>query len=147
MSKMRFKVKYKMTCDRNIHRGIDGLDSWYLVDQQGIMYTSGPMQPLKIVGNEYVECEPMIQIGSEWLTVDEIKKKLNAPGCMIPEGDREKIMSPLDVKFKLDYINTWLTMIIENGKLYSAWKNSLLNARARINNVRIDMNEGNSSEG
>ena len=75
-SNVRFKVKYKFVLDGEEKEGIESEASWYLVDQQGNMYSYGPMRPVKPIDDCYLECEPLFKINGEWLSIAEIELRL-----------------------------------------------------------------------
>ena len=72
-SKLKFRVKWKTSKGE----GIEEQNSGFMVDQQGTMYFHDSTRPLQYVStDDYQECEPLIKIGDEWLSVDEIEKRL-----------------------------------------------------------------------
>lgn len=75
-SKVKFRVKYRFEFGGEVKEGIEPEASWYLVDQQGNMYSYGPMKPIKPVNDVYNLCEPLLKIGNEWLSVEEIENRL-----------------------------------------------------------------------
>ena len=79
-SNIRFKVKYKFVLDGEEKKGIESEASWYLVDQQGNMYSYGPFQPVAPVDMCYTECEPLLKVNDEWLSIKEIEARLNGVG-------------------------------------------------------------------
>ena len=76
-SKIRFKVRYIFQFNGGLKAGIESEASWFLVDQQGEMYSYGPMKPIRPVSESYTECEPLLKINNEWLSIEEIEKKIN----------------------------------------------------------------------
>ena len=52
--------------------GIETEASWFLVDQQGKMYSYGPERPIRPISKEYTECTPLFKVGEEWLSFEEI---------------------------------------------------------------------------
>ena len=72
--KVRFIAKHPHDSSKRIS-GIESEQSYFLVDQQGNMYEYSPMRPIVPINDLYLECEPLIKIGEEWLSIKEIEKK------------------------------------------------------------------------
>ena len=73
---MKFKVKWEAEVSGKKFSGVESTASWFLVDQQGKMYSYGPMEPIRPIGKAYTKCEPLIQIGEEWLSISEIEERI-----------------------------------------------------------------------
>jgi hypothetical protein len=78
MSKLTFRVKFKANVKGKIIEGIEEEGSWYLVDQTGNMFSYGPMKPILPISKQYIECTPLIKINDEYLTVEEIERRLSS---------------------------------------------------------------------
>jgi len=74
---MKFRVKYEIEINGETHSGIETEASWFLVDQQGNMYSYGPMEPVRPIEKEYKLAIPLIKINNEWLAISEIEARLN----------------------------------------------------------------------
>lgn len=75
---MEFRVKYEIEIDGETHSGIETEASWFLIDQQGKMYSYGPMLPVRPIGKEYKLAIPLIKIGEKWLSVGEIEERITS---------------------------------------------------------------------
>jgi len=78
-----FRVKYevKIPGEEEIKVGIEEEGSWFLVDQQGNMWSYGPWKPVKPVEDgTYIKLEPLLKIGEEYLSVKEIEERLSIRG-------------------------------------------------------------------
>jgi len=73
-------VKFKWNIDGKITEGIAEESSWYLMDQRGGFYASGPFQPPTSCDEEHSEFTALILINGEYLSVEEIEKKLKEAG-------------------------------------------------------------------
>lgn len=72
-----FRVKYKLEHAGTEREGIEEEASWFLIDQRGTFYSHGPMRPVMPCDNDYTELIPLIKIGEEYLSVEEIERRLN----------------------------------------------------------------------
>ena len=77
MKPVRFKVKYKLDINGFKSEGIEEEASWFYLDQRGKFYSDGPMSPIRPCGSDYEELIPLLKINNEYLTIDEIEKKMN----------------------------------------------------------------------
>lgn len=76
---MKFRVKWESIINGEKRAGVESEASWFLVDQQGKMYSHGPMRPVQPINHEiYTECIPLFQVGEEWLPFEEIERRLKA---------------------------------------------------------------------
>lgn len=73
---MKFRVDYEAVVSGETLSGVETEASWFLVDQCGKMYFHGPMEPIRPIGREYTRCEPLIQLGDEWLSIEQITDRL-----------------------------------------------------------------------
>lgn len=74
---MQFRVKYEIKLHGEKHEGIETEAGWFLIDQQGNMYVHNPMEPIMPVEKEYYKLAvPLIKISDEWLSIDEIEKRI-----------------------------------------------------------------------
>ena len=73
---MKFKVEWEAVINGNKMSGVESEESWFLVDQQGNMYTYVPTKPLKSTELEYTKCVPLFKIGDEWLSFEEIEQRI-----------------------------------------------------------------------
>ena len=73
---MRFRVEWEAVVEGKKMSGIESEASWFLVDQQGKMYSYGPMMPILPIGHEYTKCVPLFKIGEEWLSFEEIERRI-----------------------------------------------------------------------
>jgi hypothetical protein len=76
--RMTFRVEWEAVINGNAVSGVESEASWFLVDQQGKMYSYGPMRPVKPIDSSYTKCQPLIKIGKEWFSVREIERRLEA---------------------------------------------------------------------
>ena len=77
MSSLTFQIKYKAQIPNGpLIEGIEEEGSWFLVDQIGKVWSCGPMKSPRLIGPEYLEAIPLIKIGEEYLSIDEITKRL-----------------------------------------------------------------------
>jgi len=75
---LKFRIKYKFTLPGEEQQsGVETEASWFLLTQQGELLSHGPMRPIKPVTG-YDECIPLIMIGGEWLSVEEIEKRIKS---------------------------------------------------------------------
>ncbi len=77
MKKLCFQVKYRFSHNGQTHEGIEEEASWFLIDQRGNFYGSGPMEPPYPIKDEYEELIPLIKIDDEYLSVEEIEQRLS----------------------------------------------------------------------
>ena len=75
-----FRVQFKWDIDGKITEGIAEESSWYLMDQRGHFYTSGPFQPPSLCDEEHSEFTALILVNGEYLSVTEIEKRLKEAG-------------------------------------------------------------------
>ena len=73
---LKFRVNVKFTLGDTQHEVEETEASWYLVDQQGNFYYHSPMQPIRPCVKED-SLEFKLKIGEEYLTIEEIEKRLN----------------------------------------------------------------------
>lgn len=73
---MKFRVEWEAELNGEKLSGVESEASWFLVDQQGKMYSYGPMEPIRPIEKEYTKCVPLFQVGNEWLSFDEIEKRI-----------------------------------------------------------------------
>ena len=73
---IQFRVDYEFTLNGETHRGIEEEASWFLVDQQGKMWSYGPMMPVRPLEPEYSRATVLIGINGEWLSVAQIEALL-----------------------------------------------------------------------
>ena len=74
---MKLRVKYEIELHGERHSGIESAASWFLIDQQGNMYSHSPMEPIRPIEKEYYKSAiPLIKIGEEWLSIEEIEQRL-----------------------------------------------------------------------
>jgi hypothetical protein len=76
MSKLIFRMEYAFEIDGIKKSGIEEECSWYMVDQQGNVFEYGPLEAPHPADKRYTKLIPLIKIGSEYLSVDEIEKRL-----------------------------------------------------------------------
>jgi hypothetical protein len=86
-SKVRFQVKWIARApevhatvpdaNKRLLSGVETEASYFLVDQTGQMYEYAPLRPIRPISSDYLECEPLIKINNEYLSIDEIEKRLN----------------------------------------------------------------------
>jgi hypothetical protein len=81
---MEFRIEWEAALDGEKLLGIETEASWFLVDQLGNMYESGPLSPPKPIAKEYTKCIPLFKVGDEWLPWEEIERRL------VPPSDSEK---------------------------------------------------------
>jgi hypothetical protein len=74
---VRFRVRYKFEINGHESEGIEEEASWFYLDQRGNFYSNGPMSPIKPCGREYKELIPLLKVNDEYLTINEIEKKIN----------------------------------------------------------------------
>lgn len=75
---MNFRVQFKAQLPNGqILEGIESEASWFLIDQCGNFYSHGPMKSITPCRKEYIELVPLIKIGNEYLTIEEIEERLN----------------------------------------------------------------------
>jgi len=79
MKRLIFKVKYSFDAEDKKIEGVEDEGSWYLVDQRGNFYSHGPMRPITLVDMARLRATltPLIKIRDEYLTVDEIERRLS----------------------------------------------------------------------
>lgn len=75
---MEFRVEWEAVINGEKMAGVESEASWFLVDQQGKMYSYGPMRPVQPIAQEYTKCVPLFKIGNEWLSFDEIERRITA---------------------------------------------------------------------
>jgi hypothetical protein len=75
---VKFRVEWEAVINRKKMSGIESEGSWFLVDQQGKMYSYGPMEPVRPIDKRYKKCIPLFKVGDEWLPFDEIERRLLA---------------------------------------------------------------------
>lgn len=75
---LQFKVKYafQLPGEERAHTGIAELSNYYMIDQRGLMYESSPGRPIGVCPNSYTELTPLIKIGDEFLSIEEIEGKI-----------------------------------------------------------------------
>ena len=76
--KLQFRVEYEFEIDDRKYSGVETEASWFYIDQRGEFYDSSPLRPISPVGEKYTKLIPLIKIGDEYLSVDEIEKRLKA---------------------------------------------------------------------
>jgi hypothetical protein len=72
---MEFRVEWEAVIDGKKMSGIEPEGSWFMVDQQGKMYSYGPMKPVQPINKAYTKCVPLFKVGDEWLPFDEIERR------------------------------------------------------------------------
>jgi len=75
-NKVFFRVKFKWDIDGKVTEGIVEESSWYLMDQRGGFYVSGPFQPPTPCDEEHSEFTALLLINGEYLTISEIEERL-----------------------------------------------------------------------
>ena len=74
---LQFRVRYTFEIDGVEREGIETEASWYYIDQRGCFYSNRPFQPIMpIREGVYKELQPLIKIGDEYLTVEEIEERM-----------------------------------------------------------------------
>ena len=73
-------MKWEAEIDGKIQGGIEEEASWFLVDQRGGFYDSGPTRPPRSCDEKYRKLVPLIKIKNEYLSVDEIERRMDDPG-------------------------------------------------------------------
>ena len=73
---MEFRVEWEAEINGEKMSGVESEGSWFLVDQQGKMYSYGPMKPIRPVDPAYTKCVPLFKIGNEWLSFEEIERRI-----------------------------------------------------------------------
>ena len=76
--KLQYRVEYEFEIDGKKYSGVETEASWFYIDQKGAFYDSGPLRPISPVGKKYTKLIPLIKIGTEYLSVEEIEKRLKA---------------------------------------------------------------------
>lgn len=77
---MKFRVEWEAEIDGDLISGVETEASWFLIDQHGFMYEYGPCNPIRPVGESYKKCVPLFKIGEEWISFDEIERRLTQKG-------------------------------------------------------------------
>lgn len=76
--RIRVRYEFKIPGEEETKSGIEEEGSWFLLDQQGNMWSYGPLKPVRPVEDGvYSELEPLFKIGEEYLSVKEIEKRLS----------------------------------------------------------------------
>lgn len=76
---MKFRVKYEIELHGEKHKGTETEAGWFLIDQQGNMYSHGPTEPIRPIEKEYYKSViPLIKIGEEWLSIEEIEQRITS---------------------------------------------------------------------
>lgn len=75
---LQFRVAYEFELNGEKYSGTESEASWFYIDQRGAFYDSSPLRPISPVGEKYTKLIPLIKIGDEYLSVDEIEKRLKA---------------------------------------------------------------------
>jgi len=78
---MKFRVEWEAEINGKKMSGVETEASWFLVDQQGKMYSGGPMRQIRPIEPSYTKCVPLIKIGDEWLPCDEIEQRITRCGA------------------------------------------------------------------
>lgn len=74
---MKFRVEWEAEINGKKMSGVESEGSWFLVDQQGKMYSHGPLEPIcPIDTTMYTKCIPLFKIGNEWIPFEEIERRL-----------------------------------------------------------------------
>jgi len=73
---MKFRVDYTFIINGKEFNGVETEGSWFLIDQQGNMYSHSPLEPIRPIGKEYTKAVPLIKIKNEWLSIEEIERRL-----------------------------------------------------------------------
>lgn len=73
---MQFRVKYAIEVNGKDREGIASEADWFLIDQQGRLYSYGPMEHIRPIEAGYKFATPLVNINDEWLTIEEIEKRL-----------------------------------------------------------------------
>lgn len=94
-----FRVKWAAEICGEKREGIEEEASWFLIDQQGKLYSYGPLKPVTPCCH-YESVEPLIKIGEEYLSVEEIERRLGVgdekegqdppPADYVPGGKRDE---------------------------------------------------------
>lgn len=74
---MIFKIRFEAKVGKEVIKGIQSEAGWYMINQQGRIYESGPLQPIRKCGDEYIKIEPLIKINDEYLTIEEIEQRID----------------------------------------------------------------------
>jgi hypothetical protein len=73
---MEFQVLWEAEINGEKISGVESEASWFLVDQQGKMYSHMPMKPILPIDSKYTKCIPLFVVGEEALTFDEIEQRV-----------------------------------------------------------------------
>lgn len=74
---IKFRVKYEIELNGKSLKGIETEASWFLIDQRGNMYSHSPTEPIRPIPKEYYKSAiPLVKIGEEWLSINEIEQRL-----------------------------------------------------------------------
>jgi hypothetical protein len=73
---MQFRIEWEAIIDGKPVSGIETEASWFLMDQTGGIWSYGPMLSPTLVSDDYTKCIPLIKINDEWLSIEEIEKRL-----------------------------------------------------------------------
>ena len=77
MQKLQFRVRYEFEIEGRTRKGIETETSWYYIDQRGNFYSNAPFKPIAECDmNIYKELTPLIKINDEYLSVEEIEKRI-----------------------------------------------------------------------
>lgn len=74
---LSFRIDYEAQLNGRTIKGEETEANWYYVDQRGRLFSSGPMMPITPVCNPpYTKVVAKVKIGEEWLTIEEIEKRI-----------------------------------------------------------------------
>ena len=77
MTDLRIRVKWKAKIGATIQEGIETEASWFLFDQAGGVYASGPFTPPAPCEDDYIELIPLIKIKDQYMSVGDIESMIN----------------------------------------------------------------------
>jgi hypothetical protein len=71
---MKFKVTWKSNLDGQRFSGIEHENGWFLLGQNGDMFTYGPLATITPTTKEYTECKPLFLLNNKWVAWEEIEE-------------------------------------------------------------------------
>ena len=70
---LKIRVKWKATIEGNKLEGIESEASWFLFDQRGGVYSTGPFKPPTRCEKQYDELTPLILIKGRYMSISDIE--------------------------------------------------------------------------
>lgn len=71
---MKFRVNWKGNFGDQEFSDIEHEGGWFLLGQNGDMFTYGPLATIIPATREYIECKPLFLLNNKWVAWEEIEE-------------------------------------------------------------------------